>query len=384
MKGQSSSLSRDFFIFAVIIAFAIGFLSLLFTVKISNNLSENILYRLDAQAGRIERTLTEDFQHVAFRMEQINKQIIQNRHDPKYIYNILSTYRSNPEADITISWNTFNWVNEALQLTVNGDKGILENPIDMSMRGYLQKATREPWKLQLGTPVYGVVSNQWIIPAGMGAATSTGQFLGATVFGFDIYSLVGKLERVLNTEGVSFAIVDNNYDVIIESDSFKEIPERAHFLEALKNTEITAEKSGILSRQPILGRGIPYAMYQRIPDYSYILLLAYDQNLARDEILGALIPRIIELFIVGLFLVLLLYLFYRRIVSPIVDLAGVADKISRGEEHVIIPSNGPQEVLELAEQLRNVQRYVEELRLIRTELQRKTRELEEAHISDKD
>ncbi len=276
MAAKDTSIKRNFAILAFI-AFVLMFSALGWHIRASEQ-NKIIISKLEAESSHIENALTGAFEYTGFVMKNLTKQIAQKPDDKEYINSILSNYRINPNvfADM-LSWTIFSWADTTHFIIVDAVYGIMKEPFDLNDRDYIPMTEKYPDTLQLGKPVFGSTSKRWMIPAGVGVNLK-GKYIGTLTIGFDLKSLMDIANKSLKEEGVEFAIIDPNLDVIIRSsprltelgEDESNLPEgelKEHLREAFASkSEKQYSNAGVLDGESYFFKKMetyPYIIYTR-------------------------------------------------------------------------------------------------------------------------
>jgi two-component system, sensor histidine kinase ChiS len=370
------SLSKDF----ALVAFSIILLMFsymgwrIYTLQV-----ETIKERLTAQEKRVERTLIDHFDYTEHMMIYMAHQISENGagNNIKFIYDLLHSFKTDPKVDNLLSWSTFMWNNKEHQIIVEGVKGILETPRDLSRREYIPKTVASPHKLFLGQPAYGAMSAQWVIPGGVGAVDKKGKYIGGISMGFNIAKLVAKLDYAINAPGVTFGLFDEDCILIGQTPRSDFSIINKALIEKLKNN-VPFANSGLLYKSSLFGEDKGFVFYQALTKYPYILVLKYDKSMSDHELWKAMFFRITEFVLIAIIIIITLFFLYRRIITPVVQLANTADEIAQGNYSLRASYKGNGEVGKLTnafngmlEQIENAKNSLEKKVIERTsELQK--------------
>lgn len=361
---KTSSLLRNFLYLALCIL--IGLLILASWLGYRDYLAyqERTLTKLSSTAFSLSNTLSDDVSYTSHQMNYIANQIMLRGDDDVTIASILGSFRGNPKVNVAITWNMFSWVDVKGRLTIDGNLGILKEPIDVSMRDYLLKTRELPNKLHIGTPVLGAVTQQWLIPAGMGIVDKNNRYKGAIVFGFDIGSLIHKLEQNLVSEGMGFILFDRFKQPIVKSTNidlrFKDL---AHITQLFTNHRTSAPQ-GVLSKQSLFHDRYEFAVYEDVPSTPFSLIVLYEKEWAKKEFRHIWPNKIFNysfiaaLIFAALAIALLatLTIAYLKLIRPMLQLAEKADAMARGQK-VEIPKYHLVEVDAIGSQLQRVQDF---------------------------
>ncbi len=383
LELQKSSLSRDYFVFALIISASIFLLILVFSSLVYNSQEKNRIHRLRVDALRIDRSIQETFDYTNHLANALGRQIAEtDDRNLEYIANLFRTTSAvTPESVELFSWSLFDWVTPDKKIVVSSKHGIMKNPLDISIRSYADKASTDPWKLHVSAPSIGIPSGQWVIPAGVGVTDRQGDYIGAIGAGFNINRFIQKIERAIGSS-VSFVVIGEDwgkdYQVVMNSTDNWSVPVLSDFTPAIMQADKKNLTEMVLDKA-IEHNNVKYIFYQKMDQYPYHIFVGYHKNMQRQEFLEVLFPRILEFVAMNIFCLILLFFLRRRIINPIVKLSNAVDRISHGEEKVQVPIKGPYEIENLAMQVQQVSNYVDELKRVREELLRKSQMAESAN-----
>lgn len=380
LRVNKSSLSRDYFLFVIVITVAVMALSIWFSWLIYVSQRQEIDQKLTLEGNRAEHAITESFNYVSHLGRFFGEKIADTEgRDYDFIWSLLrDKLTTDAIAQNLFSWTFFDWINEDNLMRVSTNHGVLTEWKDMSFRSYITQAHKEPWKLHFSDPAIGVPSGEWIIPAGFGVTSKQGKFLGTIGMGFNISRLSHKIESTFTVHGVNFVLLNMEGNIVLQSPQNSLDLAKKYFDETLKLMDFSKEKSGYLKGM-VSYNGVDYFYYRKLQDYPFILLMGYERSVKHQEATSVLIPRIASFFVIGSISLILLLVLRQMIVKPIVKLSDAADKVSHGELEVVIPKSGTYEIENLARQLENVIKYIEELQRVREELIKKSEAAESAN-----
>lgn len=362
------SFSKDYSIITAIIGLVIAGCLVWIMLQIHSDgtmQSERITQNLSVDAKYIDEIVSTDFDYTAYQMQYIAKYIKEHGSSRGALKKFLSTFRAASVPGVAISWNMFSWVEPSGFLTIDGNEGILAEPVNLTKRDYLPYTVSQPEKIFFGKPVYGAVSQNWVMPAGMGVMDDNDRYIGSVVFGFDIGDFINKLEHIINNPALGFAILLND-QIILESNSAILAP-AGEIIDALKLHPPT-ERSGILSTQAILNKGMGFSVFQRLANYPFTIVVSYDKRLSYAEFWSLSLSRVGQFFIIGWFTLLLIYITRKRIVNPMVKLSDAALAISEGNTNVQMPEVNSIEADNLAKALERVKILIKSERHFKHEL----------------
>lgn len=262
-------------------------------------------------------------------------------------------------------------------MVVSSDRGIMNPPIDMSHRTYLERTPHSPWKLELQAPAVGIPSGQWIIPCGLGIFDNNNNYLGAVTMGFSIEGLAKKIKQSLGIGDVFFVILTKDFEYVVGTFGGKKSDDRFFFKRHLENINENLGSSGYIKNPPVFDNVI-YSYYYKTSKYDYIILTGYSKNIFEQIFQEVLLPRILEFIVIGIIGVLVLLLLQRKLIKPVIVLAECADKMARGNMNIRFPEYESKEIGVLTKQMISVKSYIEEIQAIRKELTISKKKAEEA------
>ncbi|MCE3231786.1 MAG: Signal transduction histidine kinase [Rickettsiaceae bacterium] len=381
---QKYSISRDYFIFASVIIGTIIALSIGIGFMIYKSNIQDQWRILSIDAEQIEQMISEDFDYTNRISIYMGKQIAeQNPLTPEFIYNLFQkTSGTQYKTKNLFSWSLFDWVDSNNLQIVNSQNGISKIPPDMSEREYTVKSRLEPWTLQVSKPAIGKPSGKWVIPAATGIVDGKGKYLGAIAVGFNVEQLVQQLTQVVAINHISYVILDTEYNIIAQSLDNITAPQSDYYKNIFSNQNIFQHVSGKLPK--IESGDIVYQHYRKMENHPYIVLTGFNKYYTNKIFYSNLLPRLSELIGMGVFFLVLLYIFRRYVVSPITQLSMTADQISRGEPIKKVPRTSNYETTNLARQLVNLQRYIQRIHLFDKKLMRAKQEAEQANNAKSD
>jgi hypothetical protein len=324
-------LAKDYVLVSMIVVFITFLLSSVLSYIVYSYYEKNLQKKLETTALRINNLLSGVFDETSHLMFYVSKQIEKNSKDLKFIEELLkSTSSREYKSKELLSWSLFDWVGPNNLQLVNRKTGIATDPPNMSHRNYTQKSRTNPWTLQLSFPTIGHPSNMWVIPAGMGITDKKGNFLGILVVGFNIIELTTALEEKLLAEKISFIVLDDHYNIVLQSSDNNIDPKSSYYKDIFKRY-FSEDIKGVLENT-IKYNNIFYSYYEKIPQYQYTILTGIDKNLYYEGFFALVLPIIINIFSMGLFFLLLLY-FYRK------KLIKIGENSDRDREEFIILLN---------------------------------------------
>jgi signal transduction histidine kinase len=287
--------------------------------------------------------------------------------------------------NLGISWTVLDWIDESNNLVANCRQGVLPVPKKIYQRRYLAESSKSPWSIITCTPDWGNTSGLWVVPVGLGVVDDKGKFIGTIAGGIDIYLVSQKLKQALNTSNIEFTVLDQEMKTIFHSLSYSF---NSHYLDPIARKLFSGFECAKMERshyndQPIEIDDISFQNCAKIEDFSYYIFVGYPKNFAMQALFSELIPSLLKLFCFGLFSLFTFYIFWRKKISPIMDLAFSATAISRGEFDTVIPKQNSIELDQLAASLQQMIAWIKKVHQLKgacQEFEIKNQELQEIRL----
>src|SRR5262245_48282550 len=137
------SLSRDFALLSAAIVFVMLFISVWVAWITYVKHSERIISELDKETSRIERTLETQVQCTGYLLTALGRQIaLSDTKDLPAIARLLKSFSSGNSMFALWSWS-----DPLHNIVVSSSRGVLDKPVNVADRDYVQKSEIEPWTL---------------------------------------------------------------------------------------------------------------------------------------------------------------------------------------------------------------------------------------------
>ena len=378
------SLYRDFALLSSLVFFVLLVVSGWITYTTYEKHSDKITRELEKEALRIDHAINSEMESANYMLSSLGRQIvIDNNHDYTKLAQSLKSFDTKGYIYTIFSWTDINQ-----RMVVSSNKGVLEEPVDISDRDFIQHAALDSWKMHIGRSIEGRVSGRWVIPAGMGITDYTGKFLGIISLSIDIGALTDKIKSIVKRDGISFAIVSRSLIPISEVSDDKSFLTN-DFTKKLVDIDLSKNPNGLISKGNLLWGTGNYAYYQLSENYPYVVMIGYDTNYGDEEVRNLLWYRLLQLFIIAVFLVLVLWVVRVRVIKPILDITNMVVSIIRGDKFSHHNKTGSVEIEGLVAQIGHVSEYINETKRIQDELNnkifslRKSKETAEINLRSK-
>lgn len=365
------SLHRDFALLSLFILFIFVLVSAWVAYETFEDHAEKVVQEMESEALRIDRALIVEIENASYILESMGRQILAN--DPSNFDAIAQLFNSFDKRSYAKS-NIFNWSDAKQGLRVASNLGVLRKPIDVSDRDYVKKAIAEPWKVHVGRPIEGRVSQKWVLPISMGLARQNGEFLGVVAISLDVKELTNAISTVVKGSGVEFAITNKSLSLLTEFAPEPDFFARTFDVDALTTVDFAQTKSELLSRPSLFESERVFRYFEVSSQFPFIIFIAHDPK-NNGNIYQVILPRLAQLMVIALFLLFVLYTVRKRIIQPVIQLTGRTASIVRGESFQPELQSGPLEIFQLAQEIKRMCDYIDERKRIEGELRLKNAEL---------
>lgn len=363
------SLMRDFAVLSALIVFVLMLVSLWVTYVTYLDRSRYAIHQLESEATRIDRQMIIKIEHSSYLLESLGRQISQM--DPGDLHAIATLLRS---FDTTATLHhVFSWIDEEQKNVVSSSNGV-HSPVDVSDRDFVKQTYLEPWKIKIGTPIMGRVSQKWVLPVALGISDRTGKFIGTILISMDIETIKHDLEGTVRDSGIAFAIYSND-TLITQTQPTGNTSLSGSLGERLKKIDFSKNPSGVLQTGNLFDDFTTHVYYEMSAKYPYTVVLGLDSHSNSSAVRDLLIPRLIQILLLGLFMLTLLWIVRLHVIKPVTELTNIAAGVVRGQPYRLLSSGGAGEVVALAQEMKYLADYLEEMRRIEEEKESKNQQL---------
>jgi signal transduction histidine kinase len=365
------SLHRDFALLSLFIVFIFILVSAWVAYETFEDHAEKTVKQMESEALRVDRALIVEIENASYILESMGRQILANDYaDLNAISQLFNSFDKRGYAKN----NIFSWSDAKQGLRVASNLGVMKKPIDISDRDYVKKAISEPWKVHVGRPIEGRVSQKWVLPISMGLARDNGEFLGVVAISLDVKELTEAVSSVIKGSDMQFAITNSSLSLLTEYSPEKDFFNRTFDLDTLTKVDFKEAKSKLVSRPSLFDSNEIFRYYEASSQFPFIIFLAHDPRVS-GSIYEIVLPRLAQLMVIALFLLFVLYTVRKRIIQPVIQLTNRTSNIVRGEQFQPELQSGPLEIYQLAQEIKRMCDYIEERRRIESELRLKNAEL---------
>ncbi|GFZ80601.1 hypothetical protein RLOatenuis_1740 [Rickettsiales bacterium] len=338
--------------------------------------TKNAINILESASIKVDDSMSSLFDHIEYIMRCALSLINQDHQNLDYIANILDLFIINKTPNSTLANSVIKWIDSDFKEEVNSDYGVLREPNKIEITEFMHKAMLSPSVVQINPNIeFSMLQGERIVSYAIGLSSDQDQqHLGILILDVSLKQIKQNIINKMRNDGLDFTLLDRKYKPISEFNAKQKtgtdkIITRAMHKISQNRHRLTYIRDGLTK----------FYYIHKIDKYPYNLLINYNQDIIREKILKKLLLKAIEIFVIITFFGLLLVKVRTHIVTPITKLAEIADKISQGESNIQIPQVKIYEVKTLANQLQAVIKYINEIKQIKTQLEKKSMEAESAN-----
>jgi signal transduction histidine kinase len=339
--------------------------------------SKNAINALESASIKVGDSMSSLLNKIEYIMRYTISLINQDHQNLDYIANILNSFAINNRVSNNIFVNSaIRWLDSDFEEKVNSDYGVLRKPNKIEITEFMHKATLSSGIAQINPNIeFSTLHGEQIVSYAISLpGNHEGEHLGLLILDISLNQIIQNITNKIYNDGLDLSLLNGRYKPISEFNKKQE----TDIEEIIKKA--THKISQDRPDPAYIQDGLTKFYYiHKIDKYPYNLLLYYDQNIIKKKILETLLLKAIEIFVIITFFGLLLVKVRIHIVRPMTKLAEIADKVSRGENNIQIPQVKISEVKVLANQLQAVIKYINEIKQIKTQLEKKSMEAESAN-----
>jgi hypothetical protein len=263
------------------------------------------------------------------------------------------------ETSLLGSWTKFEWID------ANNPK---INDYDLSA------SKREPWLLHFGSlHINSADSKDYFIPIAFGITNDSGKFTGSLTGNINISAVINFLHHNLQENSLSILILDIDKRVIGQSkNSTIDLPK-----DFFKNENFSYNKGNIYRKFDLANTA--YVAYKKLDNYPFIVIVGDNKDTIFRPLKNTLLKYFVILTIVLIALLIILLVFYKKIITPLVSLSSFAkDIISPKKDIEFVPKQHSFiEISNLEQALIKINSYKKEINTINSELENNKKRLEQ-------
>lgn len=263
---------------------------------------------MEVVAYKIASDLINILDHSESSLNIINTKIIASDKSKESVANILLEAGKSYNQTLLkyeLSTGKFYWIDNTNYLSANSDVGLVANPIDLSNRDYLQNTRIDSRKIYVGAPIIGASSGQYVIPMGVGAEDSVGNYVGTMVVSFKLSDLADRYRKIADEFKINFALLNSDNSIIVESVYGIYADDKKLFADLSMQKINVAEE--FIAPFSLTKRDNSYVVLRASDKYQYKILAGYQNKYLLQELGVKIACCLLQFLIVTLFFVLAMF-----------------------------------------------------------------------------
>lgn len=356
----SISISKKFYQYCLLACFSLSIYITHSFIDQQLNKNDQIIFQGSSELILAHKEFEDAIKYVSVVAQNIGEEIKKNPQNKIYIFNTLRKFRvlyGSKDLTNILSISMFSWSGKDQQITVNSEFGILNKPIDLSKRDYLPLTITNPETIQIGAPVLGAVSKQYIIPIGIGIFDDYGIYQGSLVAGINIHEIYKRITKDKKSDLSVNIVFDKKFDVI-SNETIKDNPYLSH-ADLSKPAIQVLKKFSILNSENAI-------LYKNISNYKYGILVTLNNKYGNQNYLRK--NYLFEFASILLMFSFLIFFFKKVFIRPIIRMSNIAKSISSGNTDIKIPHSRIKEIDDLSNSINAIKNFVIIENLLKTEL----------------
>lgn len=341
------SISRGYLTFAWILITLIAVINIIYAFSVYKHYQKKLEEDIILISKDVDYSFTNSLDYIIYIMQFLRNQIQKNGDNINYINNLYSGFKQDLKVQDLSSWSMFDWVTPDKQIRLTSSIGILDKPVDLSFSKNLEYADVEPGKVFFNTPRVGRISKQYILPASIAVPNNSGGIYGYINIGIHIPPLLKRVEQTIKNENIKVIILDENYAPLTEPD--KPIP--------VVPINVKSSHSNGFIKTPFEIDGFVYQYIGSLSKYPFYALVGVNKSSIYSDLVSTMLPPILALAIAGIASVWLMYLLYRRLIEPIIQLSNLTGVAAHNETFVSMPDSKFPEINQLSKQITLIKEY---------------------------
>ena len=263
------------------------------------------------------------------------------------------------------SWAYLDWIDKHNRLLINSEQGVLQSPIDLSSREYLNKSKKTPWKLVLGAPVLGIPSGEYVLPASLGVEDENGNYIGSIVVEFSIKKLREILMDISTDFSCEFFIVNEENTILLSS--YELFTNNNQFFV----DHDFGSKNGILSQPVDFKKKIEIEYQIKSKYYPFRIFLGTENKYPLEVIFEDILPKILAILAIAFVCIYMLMTLRNSVVSAVTNIS----LLTNHDDSEGIKKSNYQEIIQLASSIKKIKDFNKTLQ---EEVSRQTFNLQKA------
>lgn len=318
ISNLNLKISADYLIICAIITICVIVISITSIISIyKNSLKENKQF-VKQRAIKAENAINDTINEHSWQIRSISNKIMKSNNDIKKISQIIIDYNkldSKSNFEQFLNQKNLFWVDQNYNIIVKNKIGILKYPQKITKEYQISNSKDNLWQLEIADNLPYFYNGYSLIPTSFGVTDNNGNYLGTIASSIDIH-LISNLIEPLSTKNIDIAILSSSQNKIIFQSNKNLVKDIDFFTYKLGNINYQKNDEGYLEKD-ISKDNFRYFYYRKITNYPLVILIGYDKKQYQIELITTILKEIYPNFIIGIILMIVMFLFYKRIVQPI-------------------------------------------------------------------
>ncbi len=324
----SSAIARKFLMFYQLLICALIIAGVMFSSIAIVNKNDEVEKMMISHSKILKNIMKNEINQIEYQLNYASSKISLISNNYSKIDQLLSSLSSTANTNISLSWNSYSWINKDDKIAIDGKLGILKNKPDVSRRDYLRFTKFKQTGAVLGSPIYGAISRRYIIPVAIGTFRGESQYLGTLVFGLDVDKIKEKMNSEINDKKVSFLIFKEGsllfYSGDITESVISHIEDKAKIL-SLEEGDLETK----LTNQGLFFGDGYISVFKKDDNFPIEVAVIYDSKHYSEQITNLIIEKMLIVLLLAILFFILFKILYLRIIKPVSHLSQFAKQISR-------------------------------------------------------
>lgn len=330
---MADAFKNNYFVFSLLVVVIVIFISAIMAVMTYSTVIQETQLELQLSAQRVEHSLSSFFDEIQSLMLYVGKRIANSETKDSHVIweqmkDVLGR-RKWPQKQW--AWPAFAWLDSEDQFRVESNYGIITTHFDFSysIRKYVKASRENPWMLNfVDSPGADIPAYNMALFGGLGVIDRQGNYMGTLNVGFDLSELAQRIHMALEIPAIEFVMYNKKRALILSSIPDNVLSAMEHyFFPIVGKTQLTGQDEELLNGWKDSFLTMAYA--RKISGYPFTVITYMQPSMFMKKYYDALILHLLEIAGMGLFCLLLLHFFWKRIRKKNLELKETKNKLER-------------------------------------------------------
>ena len=319
--------STDYLIIFIVINMGILVMSAVSAINTyKSELATNKRF-LKQESLKAENILSESINEHSWQMRYLADKIMKSSGNLEEINKIITSHN---KFDLKSNFDQFSnqkdlyWIDKNDNVVVKNKVGILKYPSKITGSYEVFNARENPWKLTISKELPYLKNGYSLMLTSFGVTDKYGKYLGSIISSVDISLVQNLLIKDFSINDGNIVILNSRDNkVVFQSNLEAVVSDPDFFIHKLGNIDYGQSRDGYVE-DDILNHDIKYSYYKKLDNYPFIIISGYNYLGYKAQLTKLMLRAICPNIAIGLILLITLFLFYKRVVSPIKILSDIA------------------------------------------------------------